>query len=153
MVKFVVVSDNHGRKDILKTILENNPDADAFFHCGDSEMSAEELIGFFSVEGNNDFYTNLPLSIDTEIKGFKIHIEHGHMIPYLNRKQYMSYKAQELDCDFFFSGHTHIYDIFKENKTTFVNPGSLKYNRDATHTCYAIIEIDDHDIKIRRVDI
>lgn len=36
-MEIVVVSDSHGRNDILKTIQEKHPNAKLFIHCGDLE--------------------------------------------------------------------------------------------------------------------
>lgn len=36
-MKIVVVSDSHGRNDILNVIREKHPDAGLFIHCGDLE--------------------------------------------------------------------------------------------------------------------
>ena len=36
-MKIVVVSDSHGRNDILNAIREKHPDAGLFIHCGDLE--------------------------------------------------------------------------------------------------------------------
>ena len=55
-MKFVVVSDSHGRNDILNVIREKHPDAGLFIHCGDLEDDPMFYPGYIVVRGNNDYY-------------------------------------------------------------------------------------------------
>ena len=56
MEEIVLVSDNHGQRKPLEYLKENYPVTDYFIHCGDSEMHPNQLSGFTSVQGNNDFF-------------------------------------------------------------------------------------------------
>ena len=53
-MKIVVVSDSHGRNDILNAIREKHPDAGLFIHCGDLEADPMFFPGYIVVRGNND---------------------------------------------------------------------------------------------------
>ena len=53
-MKVVVVSDSHGRDDLLYDLQEQYPNADAFLHCGDVEAPQENFPGYLIVQGNND---------------------------------------------------------------------------------------------------
>ena len=53
-MKIVVVSDSHGRNDILNVIREKHPDAGLFIHCGDLESDPMFYPGYIFVRGNND---------------------------------------------------------------------------------------------------
>ncbi len=55
-MKIVVVSDSHGRNDILKTIQEKHPNAKLFIHCGDLEDDPMNYPGYIIVRGNNDYF-------------------------------------------------------------------------------------------------
>lgn len=55
-MKIVVVSDSHGRNDILNAIREKHPDAGLFIHCGDLEDDPMFYPGYIVVRGNNDYY-------------------------------------------------------------------------------------------------
>lgn len=60
MEEIVLVSDNHGQRKPLEYLKENYPVTDYFIHCGDSEMHPNQLSGFTSVQGNNDFFHAYP---------------------------------------------------------------------------------------------
>ena len=55
-MEIVVVSDSHGRNDILKTIQEKHPNAKLFIHCGDLEDDPMNYPGYIIVRGNNDYF-------------------------------------------------------------------------------------------------
>ena len=46
-MKVVVVSDSHGRDDLLYDLQEQYPNADAFLHCGDVEAPQENFPGLY----------------------------------------------------------------------------------------------------------
>ena len=48
-MKIVVVSDSHGRNDILKTIQEKHPNAKLFIHCGDLEDDPMNFPGYMII--------------------------------------------------------------------------------------------------------
>ena len=51
-MKIVVISDNHGDKDVIERIVNIHKDADLYLHCGDSQMFDHEIYPFISVKGN-----------------------------------------------------------------------------------------------------
>lgn len=152
MKKIIVVSDSHSLKEILKDIAMEHQDAAALIHCGDSELhikELEELGAYQSVRGNCD-YEAFPVALDLELCGKKIHIEHGDRF---YNPQNMIYYAQEIGCDIFMSGHTHVpyHEIYEG--ILFLNPGSLKYNRDASPCSYMILYLDEagEQIEIEKI--
>ena len=77
-MKIVVCSDNHYNFDVLDKILADNPDADYYWHLGDSEANEEkDIYPFVSVRGNND-YLNLPVFKIFEVGGHRFFLTHGH---------------------------------------------------------------------------
>ena len=60
-MKIVVVSDSHGKNDILNAIREKHPDAGLFIHCGDLEDDPMFYPGYIVVRGNNDYYVVLKM--------------------------------------------------------------------------------------------
>ncbi len=46
-MKLLVMSDTHSDAAVITNVIAQNPDVDAIFHCGDSELScsAPELQG------------------------------------------------------------------------------------------------------------
>lgn len=154
-MKFVVVSDNHGLKDKLDKIRRMHPDCDAYIHCGDSEMTLRELSGWASVAGNNDYYAELPSARIINLNGFKIYVTHSHLVSYFKRTERLIEAAKTNGCQMVCFGHTHIFMHEVIDDVHLLNPGSLRYNRDGSHTCYAIVEVDDNkysEVKVRRID-
>lgn len=41
-MKVVVLSDTHGNAEIIEQVYEQEQGANAFFHCGDSELSYDD---------------------------------------------------------------------------------------------------------------
>ena len=80
-MKVIVVSDSHGRDDLLYDLQERYPDAGAFLHCGDVEAPAEDFPGYLIVQGNNDYYYDIPASRVLPIGGHRILLIHSHQFP------------------------------------------------------------------------
>ena len=54
-MRYLVVSDNHGDRDILVDLVDRyRSEVDIFFHCGDSELEASDPLWdtFQVVQGN-----------------------------------------------------------------------------------------------------
>ena|SRR5690554_379794 len=148
-MKVVVCSDNHGLIAPLKEILEDYKDADAFLHCGDSELPPNLMAPFHVVTGNNDYDHEYPESLVVEVSGVRFLIIHGHQF-YMNRTQALAKEAKKRNCDVVCYGHTHVYDVKEVDGILCVNPGSLRYNRDQTPPCYAVIERIDGNLIVTR---
>lgn len=149
MKKLIIVSDSHSLKQVLKNIAMEHSDAVALIHCGDSELSIvqlKELGAYQSVKGNCDYET-FPVALDLEYSGKKIHIEHGDRFFH---PQTMIYCAQEIGCDIFITGHTHIPHQDIHEGILFLNPGSLKHNRDGSGSSYMIMYLDE---KTQQIDV
>ncbi len=141
MIKIVAISDTHGSYQPLLDIYNKEFDADYFFHLGDFCIPDYLVKPFLAVKGNNDYSTEFPYKRDLNIKGLKVHLEHGDGFNFIaNRRNYL----KDLDCDLFIFGHTHQFysGVFNE-KTILVNPGSLTKPRDDIDGSYAVILIDD----------
>lgn len=151
-MKIVAVSDNHG-KICLDTILLTNPDADVFIHCGDSEFPPSYLEGYAAVCGNNDYFDSIPMELILNLGKHRALVVHGHRFSMFNLKKALTKKAIENQCDLVFYGHTHRFSIDQIEGVTLINPGSLRYNRDNSDPCYAIVEITDEKITVNRVDL
>jgi putative phosphoesterase len=154
-MKFVVTSDNHGLKDKLEMVRKMHRDYDAYIHCGDSEMTLRELSGWASVAGNNDYYADLPNSRIINLNGFKIYVTHSHLVSYFKRTERLIEAAKANGCQMVCFGHTHIYTHEIIDGIHLLNPGSLRYNRDASQPCYAVVEVNDNDyskVRVRRID-
>ena len=88
-MKVVVVSDSHGRDDLLYDLQEQYPNADAFLHCGDVEAPQENFPGYLIVQGNNDYYYDLPAHRVLPLGGHRVLLIHSHQYSYRKRDQQM----------------------------------------------------------------
>jgi putative phosphoesterase len=68
-MQILVISDTHGRFDILRRVILSHETADLIVHCGDGEYETERLLDerpelkerIISVRGNCDHSPELPL--------------------------------------------------------------------------------------------
>ncbi len=148
-MKILVLSDSHGRSDLLSRAVELNRDADVLLHLGDGYRDVE-YSGFpeekcFFVRGNGEDWLTLagndiPRERLMDIEGIKVLMLHGHKpynVKYPADFERMIAYAAEKDADILLFGHTH----GKYNKTftegtlvcgktlakniTVFNPGSI----------------------------
>ncbi len=150
--KIVVVSDNHGKREVLKKIRELHPDADYYFHCGDTEMNPEELVGWDYVRGNMDFDATFPLERVYEIGNHKVLVIHGnYYVWYMHRPDRLIQYAKGKGCDIVFYGHLHVYKDETFEGIRMLNPGSLRSNRDMSGASYMIATITDDGVTAVRM--
>jgi len=148
--KIVVVSDNHGKREILETIRRQNSDAYAFVHCGDLCLPDSESDGYAIVSGNNDFYADFPRELVVDCNEFKIYVTHSDMFSYSNRIEKITERAKKLGCRIACYGHTHVYHQEEEDGVYLLNPGSLTFSRDGSKSCYAVLTVNGSDITVER---
>ncbi len=145
-MKIIIVSDSHGKRNILNDLLEEHKDADHFLHCGDIELSDDMFPMYKTVIGNNDYFTNYPLERVVEIAGHRIYMTHGHILNVWNRHEHLVEKAKEHGCDIACYGHSHISVIEKRDDILILNPGSLWRSRDGKGPSYAILTIAEDEV-------
>ena len=123
---------------------------DMILHCGDvSVPSLLEELGkiapVYAVRGNRDLllWNRLPPFIDFDLKGFRIHAEHGQggllqylrsktcfMVRQLMRRPFDPDRVVSLRDDFsgigiYCFGHSHVRKVCLRKGTVFVNPGHI----------------------------
>lgn len=150
-MEIIIVSDNHGKTQILKDIATIHPNANAYIHCGDSEMDPRDLLPFVSVSGNNDYYYNLPEYNVFDLGECKILAMHSHTLPFGKTVEALVAKAKKLGCTIACYGHTHRYDSRVIDDVLVINPGSLYYNRDRSMPSYVKLEIKNGEYKVQRL--
>jgi len=153
MIEIVVVSDNHGKIEVLEEIIRKHPHADCYIHCGDAELPEAYLEHFVMVSGNNDYFTSYPPLQVLTIAPLKILVIHGHQFISSKRKEKLVEKADSLGCNLVLYGHSHVYDYENRDGVALVNPGSLRYNRDGTPPSYALIHYQDGEMEVTRINI
>src|SRR3712207_3756870 len=106
--QIVLVSDSHSNVDCLKQIRSMYPNAYAYFHAGDSELSRQMMEGYACVQGNCDRYKEFETKQIFEIEGHRILLLHGHHDIFFGSLQGLVKRAKELACDICCFGHTHV---------------------------------------------
>lgn len=150
MQHILLVSDSHGNDDAVYDVLAKYIDwANIRIHCGDI-CSYDNRIesDFLCVRGNND-YNGEPIDRIITIEHRKVWITHGTRYTDFANQTRLVAKAKSLGVDTVFYGHTHNPKIFKVGNIVFINPGSLRYNRDGSGTSYALIDIDKDKINAK----
>ncbi len=141
-MKLLVMSDTHSDAAVITNVIMHNPDVDAIFHCGDSELacSAPELQGVLKVRGNCDHDIEFPTEVIEEIDGKRVYMTHGHLYHIKTSLTALSYRARELQADVVLFGHSHVLGVELVDNILYVNPGSLLLPRGRKEKSYAIIE-------------
>lgn len=150
-MRILIVSDTHRRNENFLQVIETENPFDLVIHCGDVEGS-EYVISQAAgcpvefVQGNNDFFSDLPREKELTIGNYKVWVLHGHN--YYVSMNYETIKNEALDrgVDIVMCGHTHRPVIETDGNLTIINPGSLSYPRQENRRpSYVIMELDKDD--------
>ncbi|MGX7328667.1 metallophosphoesterase [Enterococcus bulliens] len=142
-MKYLVVSDNHGDREILETIATTFADqVDVLLHCGDSELPGNDPLWetFQVVGGNCDFdplfedYRIITTTQDT------ILITHGHRYQVNHSMTSLGLLAQQVNATIVVFGHTHRLGCEQLGERLFLNPGSISQPRGLPYKSFAIID-------------
>ncbi|MDS9471657.1 metallophosphoesterase [Sporosarcina pasteurii] len=142
-MKIIVLSDSHGDKTTIEKVATQQ--ADAYFHCGDSEIAYHDPVfqSMYKVAGNCDIDDEYPDEVTTTIGGKKIFMVHGHRHDVKGSMMGMYYSAKEKAVDIALFGHSHIYGAEMKDGILFVNPGSTMLPRGGNPATYAVIELGE----------
>lgn len=144
-MKLIVLSDSHGDTTTVEEIISQQ--ADAVFHCGDSELPADHpmLANLHIVRGNCDRDTRMPAIVTVQAGNDKILVVHGHEHGVKNSLLALSYAAAEQQATIVLFGHSHLYGAEMINGVLFVNPGSTTQPRGFREATYAVIETSNEE--------
>lgn len=145
MKEIVLVSDSHRIRNFREILKNRYPEADYFFHCGDSELTKEEMAGWATVEGNCDLYFEFPAQLKIDIGAHSFLLTHGHRAGY-PYEDTLPILAKKYGCDVVCYGHTHVPMDKMSHGIRLLNPGSLRYNRDGSDPGYMILKVTDERI-------
>ena len=163
----LIVSDSHGAKDTVKSILnERGAYSDAFVFCGDGIGDVANILSqalyddeirqtlppvIAIVQGNNDsgFYLlraqeehiKAPLTQTITACGHKLFITHGHRFCLYDGTKPLVTAAKAESAEAVLYGHTHVAVGEKSNGMLTLNPGSCSRPRDRQLPCYAVLNI------------
>lgn len=147
-MKILIVSDTHRNNANFIKVVERTGPLDMVIHCGDVEGS-ELLISKASdcqvemVQGNNDFFSELPREKEFMIGQYKVWLTHGHNYYIAMNSETIKQEARIRGVDIVMCGHTHKPVVDIGNDLTLVNPGSISYPRQENRKpSYIIMEID-----------
>lgn len=144
-MRILVVSDSHGDYLSIERVLKKEQNIDAFIFLGDGEEDYEiatRNIGAATtlrVRGNNDWNTDIPLSLAMNVGGHKYLISHGHSFGLWNGYDRIIAAANQNGCQAALFGHTHCRHYSFENGVHLFNPGSIALPRDGQGRSYGII--------------
>ncbi len=147
-MKIIVVSDSHGKPDVLEEIVKCHPDADMFLHCGDIEAESFVYPEYQVVAGNNDVFYDYPNRRIVDVMNHRILIVHGHQYSFSRRLEEMATDAINNQCDIVCYGHTHIAADDNIHGVRLINPGSLRYSRDGRNPSYAVLSFEDAHVNV-----
>ncbi|MEA1975725.1 MAG: metallophosphoesterase [Bacillota bacterium] len=151
-MKILIVSDSHGDKETLLSVIEKENPEKVFF-LGDYISDIYEIESLLNadicaVKGNTDVGVNGVEDIILNIYNQRILLTHGHKYN-VNQTMYKLYlKARENFVDYVFFGHTHRYEDFIENGIRFINPGSIAKPRDGDKGTYIIFDMQVDEVRI-----
>ncbi len=142
-MRLLVISDSHGDVYEMNRALSEQRQAEIVFFLGDGERDVESVMNrwpekkFFSVKGNCDFGSSLPVNFETRIMGKNIFITHGYAENVKYGLTTLYFKAAEKKADICLFGHTHNPMTEYNDGIYFMNPGSLHDGR------YGVIDITE----------
>lgn len=148
-MRILIVSDNHGDREILQEVLQQEK-VDYSIHLGDSQMDEKWILKNFNyyVEGNNDFWYS-KWEDTFNLGGLNFFICHGHTrgISNLNVTNPVKQIFTEHDLDVILYGHTHAFKVLDIDNKTVICPGALRMPRGPEGKGYCIITIQDGEIQ------
>lgn len=158
-MRAVVMSDSHGRMDMLEmAALEHAGDADLFVFCGDGESEAE-IVGYeispvpmIIVRGNCDPMSERKDYAVADFAGHRLYITHGYRFGVKSGYQEAVEEAKRNGCDILLFGHTHIAYTGYGDGVFAMNPGSLGRPRKGKPS-YGILDITEKGVFLSIVEL
>ena len=145
-MRLLVLSDSHGRKNLLLQAVELHPEADAVIFLGDGERDIDFLkelhpeIKLYAVCGNCDFNSSLSPFLIEKFGGRTIYAAHGHYESVKYSLAVLMQKAHNCSASIALYGHTHVPVTSYDGGLYLVNPGSVREGS------FAVIDITDSGI-------
>lgn len=150
-MQVLVISDSHGRGEIVDRIIRRHKDARHIFFLGDKVSDIEDFRyeytdkTFHIVSGNCDFVSEYPSFDMVKLEKTDILFCHGHSFDVKSSLSRITAFAENSGCKLALYGHTHIPAIDFKGGVTLVNPGSVSKGR-VTKNTYAIVDITEKEI-------
>lgn len=154
-MQILVISDTHGRYDILRKVLSEHRDAEFVVHCGDGEYETERLIAehpelkswILQVRGNCDHDRNIPLMREIPLPyGHKAVAVHGHTMMHGDFQQNLVDLAKDHGADIVLFGHLHVRIDRNVEGIRLFNPGSAAQPRDQFPPGFGLLDVMESGI-------
>lgn len=141
-MKILVISDTHGKLNMVRDVLGKLSGIDLIAHAGDHFNDVKALEREFNIPcvgvcGNCD--SSGPSLEVIETPCGKILLVHGHKEHVNYDLSKLRYRALENNCRAIIYGHTHVAHIEEMDDMYFINPGSLPQPRDGSGGSFGII--------------
>lgn len=152
-MKILLISDSHGHKDRIPSILERHNDISCVIHLGDYGTDVDTVsevcptLPTEAVRGNNDKSAIYPGEKLLQLAGRKIFITHGHSYNVGRDLTPIITKALSEKAEIAAFGHTHVPLVERRNGVLLVNPGCLFRPRSLHGATYSILEISGDIMK------
>ena len=151
-MKLLIVSDSHGNKQILNELASRyHNKVDAIVHCGDSELSSDDLIweAMDSVRGNCDFDSGYQDLVVRRDQDYDYLITHGHRHDVKRTLELLKSEAKNENVRFVFYGHSHVLKFDYEDGIYFITPGSIQSPRgNVLERTYCVLKAEGSKLAI-----
>ncbi len=150
-MKIFIVSDSHGRHDLLREAIGKELPFDLLIHAGDAEGDLNTILGsgrdydIKVVAGNMDRSRELDSSLAFKLPGgHKVFLTHGHHYGVSYSHYELREMATKCGADIAIYGHTHTPYLEEEDGILVLNPGSVaKPRQQDLKKTYAVMTIDE----------
>lgn len=149
-MQILVISDTHGRYDILRKVVYEYLNADMIIHCGDGQIETDRLLSehpelkekMLRVRGNCDYSREIPLLQEVPLPfGHKAVAVHGHKYTYGDFQQNLIDLAREHGADIVLFGHLHVRIDRNVEGIRLFNPGSAALPRDQFPPGFGLLDV------------
>ena len=150
-MRILVMSDCHGSRRAVETVLSRHDDINNVFYLGDGVedfLKATEFFknkNYYIVSGNCDWNSMYSDYGEMVLDGVRVIYTHGHRydVKYGAEKLYET--AVNTKAQLVLYGHTHIAESTYRDGVYLINPGALRAARDGKEG-YAIVDINSKGI-------
>ncbi|POB11092.1 metallophosphoesterase [Sulfobacillus sp. hq2] len=128
-MRYVVISDTHGRIAKWANQLVNLSDVDGLICAGDFYRDglwlAQKMgVPYYGAQGNNDHDVHAPWATFWQSHGVRFGVIHGHQWPASQRLAALQRLAHQFTLQVLVFGHSHKRESYHTSETWIVNPGA-----------------------------
>lgn len=145
-MKILILSDSHGRRELIERALRDHPDCDMLIHAGDGydDVGPSDAPSLIRVPGNCDRSVDADDHVVFEAEGIKILVTHGNLQRVSYGYSKLTAMAKDLGCGVAIFGHTHHALCTVKHGVLLVNPGCSNRSRSMDrYISYAVMDIKD----------